>query len=157
MKMNRRSLNIIIIGVVAFIVFKQVRHRYYFSAGMQILQSELKQAKEERKHVLLLFTGSDWCAWCVKMDQEVLDTPTFKAYADEALVVVEADFPNDKAGQSQELQARNRKLRNAFSVNSFPTLLFLDSTGKVVEYQEGYQEGGAEAYVARLRQKFDAL
>ena len=157
MKINRRSLNIIIIGVVAFIVFKQVRHRHNFSAGMQILQSELKQAKDERKHVLLLFTGSDWCVWCVKMDQEVLDTPTFKAYADEALVVVEADFPNDKAGQSEDLQARNRKLKNAFSVNSFQTRLFLDSTGKVVEYQEGYQEGGAEAYVARLRQKFDAL
>ncbi|MBN2704132.1 MAG: thioredoxin family protein [Pontiellaceae bacterium] len=155
--MNRRSLNIIIIGVVAFIVFQQVKHRFDYSAGMQILQSELKQAKEERKHVLLLFTGSDWCAWCKKMEQEVLDTPTFKAYADEALIVVEADFPNDQSGQSEELQARSRKLKNAFSVKSFPTLLFLDSTGRVVEYQEGYQEGGAEAYVDRLRKKFDSL
>ncbi|MBN2684781.1 MAG: thioredoxin family protein [Pontiellaceae bacterium] len=156
MKINRRSLSVIIIGVAAFAVFQQAKRRYDYSAGMQILQTELKQAKEEDKHVLLLFTGSDWCQWCVKMDQEVLSSPIFKAYADEALVIVECDIPKDKSGQSEALQARNRKLKNAFSVKSFPTLLFLDSFGKVVEYQEGYQEGGAEAYVARLRKKFDS-
>ena len=33
------------------------------------------QAKKENKQVLMDFTGSDWCGWCIKFNKEVLSTP----------------------------------------------------------------------------------
>ena len=39
------------------------------------------QAKAENKIVLLDFTGSDWCGWCIKFKKEVLDTAEFQEYA----------------------------------------------------------------------------
>jgi len=27
-----------------------------------------QQAAQEHKYILLDFTGSDWCPWCIKMD-----------------------------------------------------------------------------------------
>ena len=41
----------------------------------------VKQAKADHKAILLDFTGSDWCGWCIKMKKEVLDTKEFKDYA----------------------------------------------------------------------------
>jgi thiol:disulfide interchange protein len=38
------------------------------------LSAALNQARSENKMVLLDFTGSDWCGWCIKFDQDVLST-----------------------------------------------------------------------------------
>ena len=54
----------------------------------------LAQAKAEKKLVLVDFTGSDWCGWCIKLDKEVFSKPEFKTYAKENLVLVELDFPS---------------------------------------------------------------
>src|SRR5471030_2210596 len=56
----------------------------------------LSEAKAGNKLVLLDFTGSDWCSWCIKMEKDVFDKPTFKDYAKDNLVLVEIDFPNNK-------------------------------------------------------------
>ena len=32
-----------------------------------------------KKPMLLFFTGSDWCGWCVRLQKEVLKTPEFEA------------------------------------------------------------------------------
>src|SRR3982751_2016724 len=64
------------------------------------------QAKAENKMVLLDFTGSDWCGWCIKFKQEALDTKEFQDYAAQNLVLVEVDFPR-KAPQSAELKKAN--------------------------------------------------
>lgn len=45
------------------------------------LPGALSQAQSENKLVLLDFTGSDWCPWCIKFDQEVLSTSQFASYA----------------------------------------------------------------------------
>ena len=55
------------------------------------------QAKAGNKLVLLDFTGSDWCGWCIKLDREVFSKPEFKDYATKNLVLVELDFPRAKA------------------------------------------------------------
>ena len=46
--------------------------------------------------VLMDFTGSDWCGWCIKMDKEIFSTPEFQKYAQANLVLVELDFPHKK-------------------------------------------------------------
>src|SRR5207249_2695874 len=59
-------------------------------------EKALAQAKADKKIVLLDFTGSDWCPWCIKLDKEVYEKPKFKEYAKDNLVLVTVDFPNGK-------------------------------------------------------------
>ncbi len=108
------------------------------------------KAKEEGKHMLVDFSGSDWCGWCIKLDREVFSQSAFKDYAAENLVLVLADFPRDKSKQSADLQKQNEKLMNQFGVGGFPTVFILDSDGGIVA-KTGYQAGGAEAYVEHVK------
>jgi len=106
------------------------------------------QAKSEKKLVLLDFTGSDWCEWCLKLDKEVFSTPEFKSYAKEHLVLVEVDFPQGKP-QTDRLKEQNDKLQTKYSVDKFPTIIVLNSAGKKVG-ELGYVEGGPKAFIAEL-------
>src|SRR4026208_468233 len=67
-------------------------------------------AKKESKLVMMDFTGSDWCGWCIKLDKEVFSTPEFKEYAAKNVVLVELDFPRSKE-QSAQLKKANAELK----------------------------------------------
>ena len=107
------------------------------------------EAKEKNKQVLLDFTGSDWCGWCIKFNKEVLSTPEFAAYAAKNLVLVEVDFPHKKE-QSAELKKANKELGSKFGVDGYPTFVVLNKDGKEVGRQEGYAAGGPKAFIAKL-------
>src|SRR5947209_2105501 len=64
------------------------------------------KAKAEHKLVMMDFTGTDWCPWCIKLNKEVFSTPEFSEFAAKNLVLVEVDFPRRKV-QSNELKAAN--------------------------------------------------
>ena|ERR1700677_3644282 len=106
------------------------------------------QGKAEKKLVLLDFTGSDWCGWCMKLDKEVFSTPEFKDYAKDHLVLVEVDFPQHKP-QDGKTKAQNDKLQAKFKIEGYPTIIVLNSEGKPVG-QLGYMEGGPKAFIAAL-------
>ena len=108
------------------------------------------KAKAEGKHLLVDFSGSDWCGWCVKLDKEVFSKKAFKEYAKDNLVLVLADFPRDKSKQSEKLQKQNKELAKKYQVNAFPTIFILNSEGKLVD-KTGYQPGGPEAYVEYIK------
>jgi len=108
------------------------------------------KAKAENKPMLLDFTGSDWCGWCVKLDKEVFTKAVFKDYADAELVLVEIDFPRNKE-QPAELKAQNDKLAKQYGIRGFPTILVLSADGELIE-KTGYQRGGPEAYVAHIKE-----
>ena len=107
------------------------------------------KAKAENKLVLIDFTGSDWCGWCIKLDKEVFSTPEFKEYAEKNLVLVEMDFPPKKP-QSAELKKANAELKTKYNVKGYPTIVVLDKDGKEIGRQPGYAEGGPKAFIARL-------
>ena len=107
-------------------------------------------AKAENKHILMDFSGSDWCGWCIRLDKEVFSQKAFTDYADENLVLMLADFPNNKSNQSAALQKQNDKLLEEYGVNAFPTVFILDPDGKTID-KTGYQEGGAQAYVDYIK------
>lgn len=108
-----------------------------------------EQAKKDNKLVLLDFTGSDWCSWCIKFKKEVLETDEFKQYADKNLVLVEVDFPNKKV-QSNELKQSNNALKEKYNVSGYPTYVVLNSAGKEVGRQVGYAPGGPKAFIEKL-------
>lgn len=113
------------------------------------LPEALAKAKAENRMVLMDFTGSDWCGWCIKFDKEVLSTPQFKDYAATNLVLVALDFPHKKP-QSAALRKANEALSQKYSVDGFPTFVVLSRDGKEIGRQTGYEPGGPEAFIARL-------
>lgn len=100
-------------------------------------EKTLAKAKAEGRSVLLDFTGSDWCGWCVKLDNEVFTKPAFKRFAKERLLLVELDYPQGKR-LSKKTQEQNAELKNKYGVNGFPTLVLLSPDGKEVKRWGGY-------------------
>jgi protein disulfide-isomerase len=113
------------------------------------LSKAQEKAKAENKVVLLDFTGSDWCIWCIKFNKDVLSTPEFKEYADKNLVLVELDFPRNKE-LSDDLKKANGQLRDKYEVQGFPTFIVLGKDGKEIGRQVGYSEGGPKAFIEKL-------
>ena len=110
----------------------------------------VEQAKAQKKNLLLDFTGSDWCGFCIKLDKEVFDTPKFKAFAKDNLVLVKVDFPHSKP-QSPKVKKQNGELKEKFPFNGYPTVVILDPEGKELGRQGGYAPGsGPEAYIQKL-------
>ena len=89
------------------------------------------KAKAEKKLLLVDFTGSDWCGWCIKLKGEVFDKESFKTAAPKQFVLVELDFPQQKK-LSDELKKQNAELQKRYKVLGFPTILVLDAEGQVV-------------------------
>lgn len=119
------------------------------STWLTDLPNAQAKAKAENKMVLMDFTGSDWCGWCIKFKQEVLDTPEFKNYAAKNLVLVELDFPHKKA-QSADLKKANKSLSQQYKVDGFPTFVVLSKDGKERGRQVGYAPGGPKAFITEL-------
>lgn len=105
----------------------------------------LKASASKGKPVLIDFTGSDWCGWCIKLDREVFETREFRDYADSRLILLKLDFPRNKPQTAQE-KAKNEALASKYGVEGFPTVLLVDSTGKVLK-RTGYVPGGPEAFL----------
>ncbi|MBM3857196.1 MAG: thioredoxin family protein [Verrucomicrobia bacterium] len=108
----------------------------------------LKKASKENKLVLLDFTGSDWCPWCMKLDKELFSQPAFEKYAEKNLVLVLVDFPQGKkkSEQSEALKQQNQELQTKFKIEGYPTLILLDAQGKQLK-SSNYLSGGPEAFV----------
>ena len=106
------------------------------------------QAKKENKLVMLDFTGSDWCGWCIKLNKEVFSKSEFADYAKKNLVLVEVDFPHGKK-QTEEQKKANQKLFEKYKIEGYPTIIVLNGEGKKVGVT-GYVEGGPKAWLAEL-------
>lgn len=109
----------------------------------------LKLAKEQNKAILIDFTGSDWCGWCIRLKKEVFNTPEFEAFAKEHLILQVADFPNRKP-ISDAVKQQNRALAQKYGIEGFPTLIILNSDGQQVG-RMGYMPGGPAPFIAELQ------
>ncbi|WP_338644599.1 thioredoxin family protein [Flavobacterium sp. KS-LB2] len=92
------------------------------------------QAISDDKNILLVFSGSDWCAPCIKLENTIWKSEEFKKEADEKWVIYKADFPKKKANLlSVELTASNKKLAEQYNKSgNFPLVLVMDKTGNVL-------------------------
>jgi len=136
-------------GLSAMLLLAALPSLLAADAWLTDLEAAKKQAAAEKKDILVDFTGSDWCGWCIRLKKEVFDQAEF-AEASKKFVLVEIDFPRAKK-QTPEVKARNEALSKQFAISGFPTILLLDAQGEVYA-QTGYQEGGAPAYLKHLAQ-----
>ena len=112
------------------------------------LEQAQKEAQAKNRLLLMDFTGSDWCGWCIMLDKEVFSKPEFKEYASKNLVLLELDFPRMKK-MPPEVTAQNEKLAMKYGIQGFPTVVVFDSNGKPLGAL-GYQAGGPQAFIAQL-------
>jgi protein disulfide-isomerase len=105
-------------------------------------------AKTQNRFMLLDFTGSDWCGWCIKLNNEVFSKDDFKKYAEEKLVCVIVDFPRRKSLKN-EIQMQNFQLQDMYQITGYPTVILLDPNGQMIG-RTGYLSGGARQYVEHL-------
>ncbi len=109
----------------------------------------LKKAAAEQKHIVIDFSGSDWCGWCKRLDKEVFNTDAFRKGAKDKYVLLMVDSPNDSSLLTKKAAEQNPKLVEKFKVRGFPTVVVLDPKGKEVA-RLGYESGGPEKYLAKL-------
>ena len=105
-----------------------------------------RSAAAEQRPQLILFTGSDWCGWCIKLEQEVFSTPAFRAWAAQRVVLLKLDFPRKRQLPPAELQA-NRAVAARYGVKGYPTVVFAAADGRVLG-ESGYEPGGPAAWTA---------
>lgn len=116
------------------------------------VNSALEIAIKENKKVMFFFTGSDWCGWCIKLQNEVFKTSEFEKWSND-VVLVELDFPK-RTPQDETIKAQNRQLQSMFNVRGYPSVHFvapeklpdgkmnLNNLGKT-----GYVRGGASKWL----------
>ena len=110
----------------------------------------VKVAKDEGKDLLVDFTGSDWCIWCIRLHDEVFVKSEFTDAAPKSYVLVALDFPQDEAVKAKVPNpTRNDELKKKYGVRGFPTVLLIEPDGDVYG-RTGYQKGGAPGYVQHL-------
>lgn len=119
-------------------------------AWMTDLKVAQDRAYAENRLVLINFTGSDWCGWCIKLKSEVFNTAEFAAFAERHLMLVEVDFPRRTPISAQQRNI-NRALANKYNVQGYPTLVLLNSKGNEIG-RLGYRPGGPEAFIKAVRQ-----
>ncbi|HSP45309.1 MAG TPA: thioredoxin family protein [Chthoniobacterales bacterium] len=107
-----------------------------------------KEAEAGHKLLVMDFTGSDWCGWCIMLDKEVFSKAEFKEYASKNLVLLELDFPRTKP-MPPDIAAQNERLLRKYGIQGFPTVVVFDSSGKPLGAL-GYQQGGPQAFIAQL-------
>ena len=107
-----------------------------------------QKSKKNNQKLILVFSGSDWCIPCIKLEKEIWEAESFKAYALENYVLLRADFPKRKKNAlSKEKQTHNDKLAERFNaVGYFPLVVVISPEEKVLG-QLGYEKSTPEKYI----------
>lgn len=111
----------------------------------------LAQAANEDKPLILVFSGSDWCPPCKRLEKNVWSSEEFKNYSADKYVLYKADFPRKKANQlPQELLNQNKKLAEKYNPKGhYPLVLVLDKSEQVLG-TTGYKKVSPDEYIAVL-------
>ena len=118
------------------------------------LNEASKISAKTNKPLMLFFTGSDWCGWCVRLQKEVFLTKEFTKWANESVILLDVDFPKDKSKQSSELQNQNNLLARQYEVRGYPTVHFVIVSGSAGNYnytklgESGYMAGGPSVWTS---------
>ncbi len=112
-----------------------------------------RRAELENKLVMANFTGTDWCPFCIKLEDEVFHTPEFESWARENVIPLKLDYPKKKKLAREQAQ-QNQELLERYNqyIGGYPTVLFLNPQGDVVA-KMGYAKGGPTQWISKAEDK----
>lgn len=108
-------------------------------------------ATAQNKNIILVFSGSDWCGPCIKLEKNIWESAEFKAEAQKSWVLLKADFPKKRANQlPEEIKKQNLSLVEKYNKDGFfPFVLVLDRNGKILG-KTGYENLKPTEYIQLL-------
>ncbi len=131
--MKQTILFFILFFTFQFTSFAQDWH-YDLSEAQQI-------AKKENKKIIAVFSGSDWCAPCIRMERKYWNSPEFQAYAKDHFVMLRVDFPRKKKNRLPEEQMeKNYEMVEKYNPENYlPFVVVMDANAQVLG-KTGYQK-----------------
>jgi thioredoxin-related protein len=90
-----------------------------------------RQEAADKSRPLFIDLGTDNCFWCKQLDARTFKEPGVAAILNERFVPLKIDA------------SRDPRLADALRVQNFPTLVFANSEGRILGYQEGFVEAAA--------------
>ncbi len=111
-------------------------------------EAALAEARASDRDAVLLFTGSDWCSWCHKLDEGALRSPEFASAVSERFVFGVVDILK-RSEQPADVVARNEALVKRYEITGYPTIVLCDPAG-VAYGRAGYKRLDGAAYAAHL-------
>jgi thioredoxin-related protein len=122
------------------------------------LDEAKKVAQLEHKHILLNFSGSDWCGPCIRLRKEIFESEEFKTFAASSLILVNADFPRLKKNKlSSSQQEINNAAADKYNLKGiFPYTVILDANGKVLKEWEGLPDTTPAQFIQEIQSLGDA-
>lgn len=129
-----------------FFMFSQQAEKVTFSHSIE-------KAQKENKKILLYFSGSDWCAPCVKFKKKFIYTDQFKSFAEENLIVYNADFPRLKKNQlPPDTIQENESLADKYnSKGLFPLILLLSNDGTILKKWEHLPTESLDTFISEIK------
>ena len=151
---------LILISVVIFIYFlgtqnkiknidNYLDYKEYSANWLTDFSSAKAKAEDEEKPILINFTGSNWCAGCIRLDKEIFSKPVFITYANEHLILLKVDFPMG-VQQEESLVNQNNFLYDLYDIEGLPTVVLVGSEGEIYR-DTGYGSEDPRNYVTNLK------
>jgi len=124
--------------VVALLSAFQIKKAENNVKWLTNLEKAKKISKKTKKPILLYFTGSDWCAPCKGLEDNVFSTERFEYYADN-YILVKVDIPRAIDIISEKQLKYNKKLLKIYNNDEhFYYLLVLNHKGQKLGKMKGY-------------------
>ena len=110
------------------------------------------QATKENKNIILVFSGSDWCAPCIKLEKNIWESAEFQEETTKSWVLLKADFPRKKANRlAKEQTKENEMLAENYNPNGyFPLVVVINASGKVLG-TTAYKDYSPNEYIKHLQ------
>lgn len=134
---------------VLFLIVAGVLHAQEWQSSFD---AALNLAKKENKPIVLVFSGSDWCAPCIRLKRNILDSEEFKSYASSHYVLYNADFPRKKKNQlPEDISEVNKSLAGKYNPKGyFPLVVVLDKNESVLGKTGFNTKSTPKKYIATL-------
>lgn len=137
---------LVLMAVATLLIGPQVGHAA--DGWSDDLEQVMAAAKKSGKVIVIDFTGSDWCLFCIRQRTEVFGTKKFKTWAGKRAELMIADFPSKKTPISDKVRQQNAALKKKYAVAGFPTILFLNAEGKELGRMVGYTpDSGPDVWI----------
>ena len=105
----------------------------------------LEIASKEKKSIMVLFSGIDWCPPCQELDKTIISRKKFGEFAKKYIILVTLDFPREGNSNIPE----NNKLAHEFGIEGFPTMIMVDEKG--LPFQKfSYRGQSIDAFIADI-------
>ncbi|MEZ4788104.1 MAG: thioredoxin family protein [Flavobacterium haoranii] len=115
--------------------------------------SAKKIAKQENKNIIMIFSGSDWCAPCIRLDKNIWQSQEFKEESTNNWVTMKLNFPRKKANQlPADEEKHNRELAEKYNKEgNFPLVVILNPEGKVLG-KLGFKNVSPSEYIKLIKE-----